>query len=195
MALQFLDKNVIGQYLREMWKKNLNTGEDPANGKWFENGANTDGRGLYGGLTDTASTSLIFDESQKSYTPQDIIADSATIDNRNGLTPNSTVTLSYAYADSTSSTQTTTAAIKIGVGFDFKASATIFGIGGEATTKFSFEFSYSWTDSKTETQTKTRTFSQAVPVAVPTARSIRWSCGPARNSLSCRTRPSSMSAA
>ena len=49
MALQFLDKNVIGQYLREMWKKNLNTGEDPANGKWFENGANTDGRGLYGG--------------------------------------------------------------------------------------------------------------------------------------------------
>src|SRR5262249_16064130 len=65
MSLQFLDKTVIGSYLQAMWKRDLNTGKDPANGKWFENGANNDHVGLYGGLTDNAATQLAFNESQK----------------------------------------------------------------------------------------------------------------------------------
>lgn len=35
--------------LTNAWQKNLNTGADPANGKWFEHGANGDNIGLYGG--------------------------------------------------------------------------------------------------------------------------------------------------
>jgi len=62
-------------------KKELGTGKDPANRKWYEDGANHDGIGLYGGLTDTASTELLFDESQKAYTPQKVVCDTATLDN------------------------------------------------------------------------------------------------------------------
>src|SRR5262249_39770858 len=85
MALQFLDKATIGSYLSAMWKRDLNTGEDPANGKWYENGANNDHIGLYGGLTDNAATQLQFDDSQKQYTPQSVVCNTATVDNLNGL--------------------------------------------------------------------------------------------------------------
>ncbi len=55
MGLEYLDKNILGKYLSDMWKKELNTGRDPANRKWYENGANNDGIGLYSGITDHAS--------------------------------------------------------------------------------------------------------------------------------------------
>ena len=48
-----------------MWKKHLSTDADPANGKWYERGANGDNFGLYGGLTGDAETELKLDESQK----------------------------------------------------------------------------------------------------------------------------------
>lgn len=170
MALTYLDKKVIGTYLSDVWKQELGTGKDPANGKWYEDGANHHHIGLYGGLTDTASTELIFDESQKAYTPEKIVCDTAILDNRNGLAPQSTVELSYTYGNSTTTTHSTTNSIKVGVGFEFKAKATIFGIGGEATTKLSFEYTHSWTKSKSESETESHTFKQSVPINVPTGK-------------------------
>lgn len=170
MALQFLDKSTIGSYLSAMWQKDLNTGEDPANGQWYENGANGDGIGLYGGLTDNAATQLQFDESSKQYIPQAVVCDSATLDNTNGLAPNSTVQLSYQYSNSSSTTHSTTDSIKVGIGVDIKASATFFGVGVDVTTKFSFDYTHAWGTSTTETESNTYTFSQSVPITVPTGK-------------------------
>lgn len=167
MSLTFLDKATISSYLQKMWQKDLNTTEDPANGQWYENGANNDNIGLYGGLTDNAATQLQFNEAQKQYIPEAVVCDTATLDNRNGLAPSTTVQLSYSYAKSSSTTHSTTDSIKVGVGVDIKASATIFGVGADVTTKFSFEYTHSWGTSTTETETNTYTFSQSVPVTVP----------------------------
>jgi hypothetical protein len=170
MTLTHLDKKVIGSYLSAVWKQELGTGKDPANGKWYEDGADHRGIGLYGALTDTALTELIFEESQKAYTPEIVVCDTATLDNRNGLAPQSTVELSYTYANSTTTSHSTTNSIKVGVGFEFKAKATLFGIGGEATTKLSFEYTHSWTDSTSESETHSYTFKQSVPITVPAGR-------------------------
>ena len=170
MSLQFLDKTMIGSYLTAMWKKQLSTHADPANGKWLEDGANHDRHGLYGGLTDSAATQLQLDESSKQYIPEQVVCDDATLDNLNGLAPSSTVTLSYQYANSASTSHSTTDSIKVGVGVEVKASATLFGVGAEVTTKFSFEYTHSWSSSATESTSRAFTFSQSVPVNVPAGK-------------------------
>ena len=170
MALQFLDKQLIGSYLIAMWKRDLNTGEDASNGQWYENGANNDNIGLYGGLSDNAATTLNFDESQKSYLPEAIVCNSATVDNSNGLAPTSTVNLSYNYTKSSATTHSTTDSIKVGVGVDIKASATFFGIGADVTTKFTFDYTHTWGTSTTESESNSYTFSQSVPITVPSGK-------------------------
>lgn len=167
MALQFLDKRLIGQYIVDAWQNALDTELDPADGQWYTNGPNNSRLGLYGGLTDTLASELTFDESKKIFTPHQVVAATAIVDNRNGLTPSSTVTLSYTYSDSLSSSHSTTNALKVGIGLDIQGKTDFFGVGGSVTTKFSFEYSYSWTDATTKTVTETKTFSQAVPVQVP----------------------------
>ena len=170
MALTILEQDKIKSVLTAMWKKALNTDQDPANGRWFTNGANNDGKGLYGGLTDSIDTTAIFDMANKNYSPTQRLAASSIVDNRNGLTPSASVTLSYKYADTVSTTHTTSHAVKLGFGFEFKAKAEIFGVGGEATTKFNIEYQYTSSDSKTETQTREHSISQHVPVNVPTGK-------------------------
>lgn len=169
MALQFLDKRLVGAYIIDAWQNHLNTEVDPADGQWFTNDPNNGG-GLYGKLTDRLATELIFDESAKIFTPHQIVAATGIADNRNGLTPAQTIALSYSYQDSTSSSHSTTNAIKAGIGIDIKAKAEFLGTGAEVTTKFSFEYSYSWTDATTITKTETKTFTQTVPVQIPTGK-------------------------
>ena len=166
VTLQFLDKRLIGAFVIDAWQNQLNTETDPADGQWFTNDPNNNG-GLYGKLTDTLASELVFDESKKIFTPHQVAAVTAIADNRNGLTPNQTVTLSYSYQDSTSSTHSTTNALKVGIGIDVKFSGNLVFAGTEVTTKFSVEYSYSWTDATTITKTETKTFTQAVPVQVP----------------------------
>jgi hypothetical protein len=174
MSLAHLDKQLIRKYLSEVWKKQLKTRQDPANRRWYETGANHDGIGLYGGLTDDASTELIFDEAQKSYVPQDVICDNVGCDNRDWPEPQEMVAeLTYTKATSTSVSHSTTDAIKAGVGLEFKAKATIFGIGGEATTKFSLEFTHSWTDSKSETASESDAIKESLRVLVPARKWYR----------------------
>ena len=153
-----------------MWKKHLGTDEDPANGKWYTNGANNDGIGLYGGLTDTIDQNATFDEANKKFTPTQRLAASSVVDNRNGLVGSTTVTLSYQYTDSVSTTHTTSNSVKAGIGLEFKAKAEIFGIGGEATTKFSLDYTYTSTNSSSSTQTRSQTVSQNVAVNVPAGK-------------------------
>lgn len=170
MSLTILDQNQIASTLSDMWKKHLGTDKDPANGQWYTDGANHDGVGLYGGLTDTIDQSATFDEANKKFTPTQRLAASSVVDNRNGLVGNTTVTLSYQYTDSVSTTHTVSNSVKVGIGLEFKAKAEIFGIGGEATTKFSLDYTYTSSDASSSTQTRSQTVSQNVAVNVPAGK-------------------------
>jgi hypothetical protein len=170
MGLQYLDKNLLGQYLTAAWKKNLNTGKDPANGKWYENGPNNDGIGLYGGLSDELASELIFDEAQKVYQPKQIVAATATADNRNGLSPHQSVTLSYTWSKTTSSTHSETASLKVGLAQSLEVKADFLVTGAKATTTVSVDFTYSWADTNTQTTSQSQTFSQTVPIDVPNGK-------------------------
>jgi hypothetical protein len=163
MPLQFFDRRLIGGYVVDAWQKHFNTEMDPADGQWFTNGPGNNG-GLYGKLTDTLASELVFDQSKRVFMPNQKVASTWTIDNRDGFTPEQTVTLTYSYQDSTTSTHATTNGLKVGVGFDIKAKAEFFGAGAETTTKFSTEYTYSWTDTNSTAKTETKTFSQVVPV-------------------------------
>jgi hypothetical protein len=170
MALQFIDKKSVGAIVVDAWQKQLNTEKDPANGQWFTNDP-SNGGGLYGQLTDALATELVFLEDRKVFRPSQVAATKGRADNRNGLTPEQTVTLTYQWSDSNSTTQSSTNGLKIGIGIDIKAKATFLGAGGEVTTKLSTEYTYSWTKSTTTTQTETKTFQQVIPVrAIPKGR-------------------------
>jgi hypothetical protein len=171
MSLNYLDTSKIQQYLTTMWQKNLSTSEDPANGQWYTNGANGDGIGLYGGLSDSIESQVQFDESSKSSTAAlAVVVDTATVDNTNGLSPNSTATLTYQHSVSTQTSHTTTNSITATAGASIKGNATILGTGVEATVSFSFSYTHSWQDTTSTTTTDTTTFSQSVPMTVPTGK-------------------------
>ena len=166
MALKFLDKRFIGSIIVDAFQEHFNTEMDPANGQWFTNGPNNNG-GLYGSLIDSLASSLVFLPNEVVLTPHKLAADTAIIDNRNGLTPKSSVTLSYSTTETATTTHSTTNALKAGVGTDIKASGTFFGVGVDVTTKISTEYSYSWNDATTQSKAETKQFSQTVPTEVP----------------------------
>ncbi|WP_342088752.1 ETX/MTX2 family pore-forming toxin [Dyadobacter sp. OTU695] len=169
MSLKFLDKQTIGSIIVDAFQEQLNTEMDPANGQWFTNGPNNNG-GLYGSLVDTLATSLVFLPNELVLTPHKLAADTAIIDNRNGLTPKSSITLSYSTTETTTTTHTVSNALKVGIGVDIKASAKFFGSGVDITTKISTDYTYSWSDAVSKTASETKQFSQTVPVEVPVGR-------------------------
>jgi len=166
-SLTYLDPGTFQTMLTNMWKKDLNTNDDPANGKWYTNGANGDGVGLYGGLTDDVDHTVYFDQAHKGFSTEQFVATSATVDNTNGLTPSSTVQLTYQHSTSTSQSHTSSNAFKAGTSVSVKASATIFGIGADITTSFSFDYTYTTSQTTSSTTSDAVTFSQSVPVTVP----------------------------
>lgn len=104
MALQFLDKRLVGAYIMDAWQNHFDTEIDPADGQWFTNGPDNNHIGLYGGLTDTLASELIFDESKQIFTPRQKEIKTATFDNLNGLAPSGAAKLIHSYENSTSST-------------------------------------------------------------------------------------------
>jgi hypothetical protein len=166
MTLQFLDKRLIGAYVVDAWQNHFSTEMDPANGQWFTNGPNNNG-GLYGKLTDALVSELVFDQSKTIFTPHQLAAATGIADNRNGLTPNQTVTLTYQYSNATSSSHSTTNSLKIGVGVDVKFTGSLVFAQTEVSTKFSTEYGFSWTDTTTTTKSETQTFTQTIPVTIP----------------------------
>jgi hypothetical protein len=163
MSIQYLDKRLIGATIIDAWQNQLNTEIDPADGQWFTNGPGNNG-GLYGQLTDALASELVFEESQSVFTPHKIAAVTGTADNRNGLTPEQTITLTYQYQDATTTTHSTTSGLKVGIGVDIKAKAEFLGAGTEVTTKISTEYTYSWADATAKATSETKTFQQQVPV-------------------------------
>lgn len=167
MALKYLEKSVMAPYLTEMWKRQLNTKLDPANKKWFEQGADKKVGGLYGGLEDYPERELFFDESRAQYERNIIQVSTAEHDNRNGLAEEGTVELSHTYTKSTAKTKTKSHGIKVGKGIDLSAKADFIFVEASATLKFNFEYSYNWSSSETKTETDSTTFKQSVKLKVP----------------------------
>jgi|HubBroStandDraft_1064217.scaffolds.fasta_scaffold173246_2 hypothetical protein len=165
MSLTILNENAIRDLLTSMWKKALNTNQDPANGKNYTSGPNGSG-GLYGGLTDTIDNKAVLDETNKLYTPSEVLGTSELVNNINGLQKHSTVTLTAQATNSVSATQEQSNSVHVGAGVDFKVNAEIF----ELTTKFSIDYTYTASDSRTWSKTNTATASAAVDVDPPTGK-------------------------
>jgi hypothetical protein len=170
MTLVALSPTVIGPYLAKAWQGDLNTTEDPAGGKWYTNGANNDGVGLYGGLSDSAATTLNLNKGAQQYLPQLAICNSAITDNRNGLTPSANVALAYTYTSSTTYTQTLAYAVTAGASASFEFSEEVEGIGAKQTFTFNLSFTFSYSQATAKTTSNASTFTQSVAVTPPAGR-------------------------
>ena len=174
MALQFLDMRVFGPYVVDAWQNHLNTDMDPASGKWFTHGPDNSG-GLFGGLTDSLGSSLVFDENQQVFAVHPDTGYTDVLNNLNGLLPDTGAqfTVSDSIAVSSTTTHQTSNTLKVGVGEDIKATAKFGGSGVDFTTKLSFEYSFSWSDTKATTQSETKTISQQMTVKVPVGKAYK----------------------
>lgn len=166
MSLKYLNGETLGNALACAWQHNLGTTEDPANGQWYTNGPNNDGIGLYGGLTDSIPQQLQLDTQAAVYSPQQILADTAIVDNRNGLNPSSTVTLSYQYTNSIANTHSSTMSVEVGTQFTIGMNEIV----AQGSAQFSLKFTFSSTETESKTTSETQTFTQSVPVSVPAGK-------------------------
>lgn len=169
MSLKFIDKRIIGGIIMDAFQEHFNTEIDPADGQWFLNGPDNNG-GLYGSLVDTLASELVFLPNDTSLQPNKLAGAVATIDNRNGLTPKQTVTLSFSTTNTSSTTHSTTNAIKTGIGVDIKASGTFLGTGVDVTTKITTDYTFSWNEANTKTESEAKNFTQQVPTEVPSGK-------------------------
>jgi hypothetical protein len=174
MTLQYLDSRLVGAYVVDAWQNHFNTEQDPADGQWFTNGPGNNG-GLYGKLADELASELVFDASKKTFSTHLFSADSNIVDNRNGLQPKVSTTLTYQYSNSSTITHSTTSGLKVSTGLKI-ANKTTFGVpatgANETTVEVSFntEYSYSWTDTNTKTTTETQTVSRTTELIVPAGK-------------------------
>jgi len=164
--LNYLDPNTMKQTLTTMWKKTLNTTLDPADGQYYTYGPNG-GVGLYGNLTDTVDTSVYYNNSGISFTRTQFVADSATVDNTNGLNPTNIVTLSFKHSVKTSQSHTVSTSYKSSFNISFHANFVVFGILGDLSTRYSFDYEYDASTTTSSSITDTVTTSQTVPISVP----------------------------
>src|SRR5512132_1807495 len=170
MTLQYLDMRLVGAYIVDAWQNHFGTEQDPADGQWFTNGPGNNG-GLYGKLTDSLASELIFDASKQVFSTHLLSADSNIVDNRNGLQSRVSTTLTYQYSNSAAVTHSTTNGLKVGSSIKItnKASLKVGDISDETSVEvaFSTEYSYSWTDTTTKTLTETQTVSRTTDLVVP----------------------------
>lgn len=171
MTLQYMNPLAIGGVLTKAWQKSMGNDWDPANGQWYTNGANGDGIGLYGGLTDSIDSVASVGAPVYATDPGSLkqtIATMSTVDNRNGLmTSGSTVTLSHTYTTSQTFTHTTTSSTAIGVSQQYTLGIQLPGATIGASTTLSFNKTWSTADSTTDSTSNTTTFQQAVTVLPP----------------------------
>lgn len=169
MSLNFINKHIIGAIIVDAIQKELETEMDPADGQWFTNGPDNNG-GLYGKLVDELASELVFLPQEVAITVNKLAAATGIADNRNGLTPKQTITLSYSTSNSSSTSHTTTNALKEGVGVDIKASGTFLGVGADVTTKITTEYTFSWSETTSKTVSETKQFTQSVPTETPAGK-------------------------
>ncbi len=167
MALKYLEKATLAPLLSAMWKRHLDTNLDPANGKWYEQGADKKPGGLYGGLEDYPERKLFFDRTKAQCTANEIQCSKAVLDNRGGLSGDGTVELSYTCTTSEATTRSNGHGIKLGAGVDFGGGVNFLFIKPKLTLKFAFDYSYSWSKSESTTKTESTTFKQSIKMNVP----------------------------
>lgn len=167
MALKYLETLQMTPLLTQMWKRQLDTDLDPANGKWLEQGADKKIGGLYGGLEDYPERELFFDRSKAQYAANVIQVSKGTHDNRDGYAEEGTVELSHTYTRSAATTKTKSHGIKVGAGVEFSAGANFVFVEAKLALKFNFDYTYNWSKSESTTTTESTTFKQSIKLNVP----------------------------
>jgi hypothetical protein len=168
MPLTYLDPGTIGTALSCAWRTHLGTSESPSNdGKWLTNGANNDGIGLYGGLTDSLPASLTLDTDAATTTTTALLCDKSDINNLNGLNAiDNSVSLSYLASTTTSETHTVTQSVTLGEKFTLELNQVV----AKESMEFSLSFTFTSTESETNSTTTTQTETTTVPVYVPAGK-------------------------
>lgn len=167
MNIELLKIELLRKALQDAWRKKLNTKLDPANNKWFTEGA--DGRknaGLYGGITETAPSNLVFHEDKMHIQKNNIVCTRTLVDNKDGLNPEVDTELSYKYSKTTGFTQQTTNSINKTYGASFSAGFSF----ASAELSFTAEFGYEMTETNHEESTTEITKTVKLPVRVPKGR-------------------------
>jgi len=174
MALQYLESSVISAYLMDAWQNHLGTETDPAGGNWFRNGPNNS-PGLFGGLTETLVTDLVFSAPTDPVNTRKEVALSTMLDNRDGLLNDSpaTQTLNWTITNSSTATHATSNSVKTGISekLTFKGKWGVIEVTSETT--ISFEYTYSWSDSTANTQTDTKSFISTISLKVPAGKAYQ----------------------
>lgn len=172
MSIQFIDKNHLASVIIDAWQNYLNTEMDPVDGQWFNNGPENNG-GLYGHLTDTIATELVFNLEKKVFQVHQKAVATSVADNRNGLTPNMSTTLTYAYQNVTTTSYTKSNSIKIGTGLSITSKANFLGSEVGVTTSMSTEYSHTWSETTSSSRSETLQFSENIPVTIPSGHVIK----------------------
>lgn len=165
MSLQYLDPQTIGSLLSCTWQQDLGTSEDPANGQWYTDGANCDGIGLYGGLSDSLPTQVQLDAAAAVVKSQQIVADSAIAQNLFGTDPSPAVQLTYGYVTSVSNMYEQIPAVSNGSPFHIPMQQVL----SQGPESIDIRFVFASPQATAPTQ-QGQQFSRAVQVAVPTGR-------------------------
>jgi len=148
--------------LTKMWKQDLNTTDDPSNGRWVDEGPNHSA-GLLGGLNDSANGTEL-DENNTTIDPAEMSIQGINVfNNLNGFTPDATAAVSQTTGQSTTSEHTYSNEIKAGVTINVEAGA----IFAKAGVEVSVAYTHLISDSTSNTVSNMSTTSQSVAVKIP----------------------------
>jgi len=184
MALQYLEPSVISGYLVDAWQNYLETETDPVDGKWFRNGPQNS-PGLFGGLTETLVTDLVFGAPKDPVNKQKEVALSTMLDNRAGLLNDSaaTQTLNWTITNSATATHATSNSVKTGISEKITFKGKFGSVEVSSETTISFEYSYSWSDSTSNTQTDSKSFVSTIGIKVPAGKAYQLFVVADRNAM------------
>jgi len=171
MTLQYINPDVMKAVLTKAWQKAMNNDSDPANGQWYTNGANGDGVGLYGGVSDSIDNVASVGAPSYASDPGNLkqtIGALSIVDNRSGLmTVPAAVTLSHSYSTTQAFTHTTTPSINVGVSQWYVLQITLPGASVGGSTPIAFEKTWVTSNSTLDHTTNAATFQQTIQVLPP----------------------------
>ncbi|MEZ4297001.1 MAG: hypothetical protein R3B70_18695 [Polyangiaceae bacterium] len=171
-ATDLLNSTQLRDSLRAMWKKKLNTTQNADNnGKWLTSGADGDSpAGLYGALVLTQPNGITLDQANRTYNKKSVTVSNGLdciTDNKNGLNPNLSCSITTSITKLVSTTHGVENAINLGASVAIKASATLFGTGAEATTTLSVNYNHTWSKSTTNSDSTTSSYTGNCNTTVP----------------------------
>jgi hypothetical protein len=165
MAIQFLDTKALIPTLMDAWQSHFDTEVDAADGKWFAVGPNGNG-GLFGSLTDSVAGELVFEASSRVFSRTQMTAATGIVDNRNGNTPQMSLTLTHSYENSSTTSQEVSDSVTAGTSCTISGETPVLGVE----IGVSFEYTHSWSEDSSETKGETTEYSQEVQISVPSGK-------------------------